>query len=351
MSLPPSLNAASASRQSLAELGERAVLAKLRRYCASAVGDDAFVQTLPADQALVVTTDVLIDGVHFSDRTLPPYALGWRAAAVNLSDLAAMGAEPVGITVAAGLPPTTEWGWLDSVYQGMQACLGDYGGEILGGDLARSAVRSFSITALGRVAPQGAMYRHSAQPGQAIVVTGYHGAARAGLAVLLDEFAAAPLDPALSRAWVAAHQYPTPRFDAIAQLSQLAQADASNPDYRNFNNFAGMDSSDGLANAVMQLCRTSGVGAKIVRSQLPIPPGLSQVVGQTTAEDWTLYGGEDFELVMCLPPQIADDLVTHLGGSSAVIGQTTAPPEIILVENLADSGGEPLSRDREFQHF
>ncbi|MEM9904556.1 MAG: thiamine-phosphate kinase [Cyanobacteria bacterium P01_D01_bin.44] len=332
--------------QSLAELGELAVLARLRAFCASAVGDDAYVQRLPSEKSLVVTTDVLVDGVHFSDRTMPPHALGWRAAAANLSDLAAMGATPLGITVAAALPPDTQWHWLEKVYQGMLACLRQYGGEILGGDLARSAVRSLAITALGTVPPSTAIYRHTAQLEQTIMVTGRHGAARAGLALLLGELDSQSLDADLCQDWIAAHQYPVPRLDAIAQLRVLTQAKGSK-----LAQVAGMDSSDGLANAVMQLCRASGVGAKLVRSKLPMPFGLSQIVGQAQAEDWTLYGGEDFELVMCLPPRMAEALVARLGGSSAVIGQTTAAPEVLLVEDLATGEGTPLDAAREFKHF
>ncbi|MEM9163900.1 MAG: thiamine-phosphate kinase [Cyanobacteria bacterium P01_F01_bin.4] len=331
---------------SLAELGELAVLARLRAFCAPTVGDDAYLQPLPPEMSLVVTTVFLVEGVHFSDRTMPPPAVGWRAVAANLSDLAAMGAVPLGITVAAALPPETRWRWLEKVYQGMQACLRQYGGEILGGDLARSSVRSFAITALGTVAPEAAMYRDTAQPEQAIMVTGRHGAARAGLALLLGELDCQNMDAKLCQDWIAAHQSPVPRFDAIAQLRQLTHTE-----FPNLNNFAGMDSSDGLANAVMQLCRASGVGAKLIRSRLPLPAGLSQAIGQAQAEDWTLYGGEDFELVLCLPIQIAEALVARLGGSSAVIGITTAAPEILLVEDLATSEGEPLSCDREFQHF
>lgn len=331
---------------SLAELGELAVLARLQAFCASAVGDDAYVQQLPSEKSLVVTTDVFVDGVHFSDRTMPPHALGWRAAAANLSDLAAMGATPLGITVAAALPPKTQWHWLEKVYQGIQACLGQYGGEIIGGDLARSAVRSLAITALGTVPTNTAIYRHTAQPEQTIMVTGQHGPARAGLALLLGELGLEGLNAELYQDWITAHQYPVPRFDAIAQLRALTQAEGSE-----LAQVAGMDSSDGLANAVMQLCRASGVGAKLVRSRLPIPSGLSQAVGQAQAEDWTLYGGEDFELVMCLPHWMAEAMVARLGGSSAVIGQTTAAPEVLLVEDLATGEGTPLDAAREFKHF
>ena len=322
-----------ASAPTLADLGELAVLDRLRPYCSAAVGDDAVVQAIAPGHRLVVTTDVLVSDVHFSERTTPPRAVGWRAVAVNLSDLAAMGATPLGVTVGLSLPGTTPWPWLEAVYQGMVDCLAQFGGEIVGGDLCRSSVASLAITALGQVKPEEAIYRSTAQPGQSIVVTGPHGLSRAGLALLQGEVSASDASPALQRQWIKAHQFPRPRFDAIAALRQLQTPDQS---------MAGMDSSDGLANAVVQLCRSSGVGAQL--TSLALPDGLADGVGDEQALDWVLYGGEDFELVLCLPPDLAVALQQHLPGC-AIIGQTTAAPTDICLQ------GQPLTLDRNFQHF
>ncbi|NEQ55823.1 MAG: thiamine-phosphate kinase, partial [Leptolyngbya sp. SIO3F4] len=135
----------------IAELGEHEVLRRLHEFCAAVVGDDGAVQSLPAGEQLVVTTDILVDDVHFCDRTLPPQALGWRAAAVNLSDLAAMGAAPLGLTIGLTLPSNTSWSWLSNLYQGITDCLNQHGGAIIGGDLCRGKHRSLAITALGSV--------------------------------------------------------------------------------------------------------------------------------------------------------------------------------------------------------
>ena len=243
----------------IADLGELEVLKRLRRFCAQGIGDDAAIQSLPDGQQLVVTTDVLVDRVHFSDRTLSPRDLGWRAAAVNLSDLAAMGAEPLGLTIGLTLPPPTHWAWLESVYEGISACLETYGGEVLGGDLCRGPHRSLAITALGAVSAHQALYRHRAQADQSLVSTGIHGASRAGLALLLGELAGAK---DTGQRWIAAHQRPRPRFDAIATLRCLTPTVAA---------VAAMDSSDGLADAVIQICHQSQVGATLIKSQLPTP--------------------------------------------------------------------------------
>ncbi|MEL6248254.1 MAG: thiamine-phosphate kinase [Cyanobacteria bacterium J06627_15] len=315
----------------VADLGELTVLERLRPYCSSQMGDDAAVQSLVAGQQLVVTTDVLVEDVHFSEQTTPADAVGWRAAAVNLSDLAAMGAAPLGLTVGLALPGTTPWDWVAAVYQGMADCLKQYGGEILGGDLVQSSTASIAVTALGQVAPDRAIYRSAAQPGQSIVVTGPHGLSRAGLALLQGQFADA-VAPETQQQWIAAHQFPRPRFDAIATLQTLNQPHRP---------IAGMDSSDGLANAIVQLCQSSQVGANI--PPLTLAPGLAAWVGEARALDWTLYGGEDFELVLSLPPDLATRLLQQLPGC-AIIGQTTQDPAIQLA-------GHPLTLTRSYQHF
>ncbi len=322
----------------IADLGEHEVLKRLRPYCAAVVGDDAAIQPMPAGEQLVVTTDVLVDGVHFSDRTLSPCALGWRAAAVNLSDLAAMGAHPLGLTIGMTLPPNTSWSWVEALYQGIADCLGHYGGEIMGGDLCRGEHRSLAITALGYVSQYQALYRNRALAQQTLVVTGVHGSSRAGLAVLLEEI---EVTGALAQAWVQVHQHPLPRFDAIAILRTQTKT---------MVNIAAMDTSDGLADAVIQICRQSGVGAALLRSQLPMPPGLIDVVGPVTAQHWTLYGGEDFELVLSLPPELANAFIERLPGSQ-MIGQTTEDVAIRLIDDVDQGPDVLLDQNQGYRHF
>lgn len=325
----------------LAELGEHEVLRRLRRFCAATVGDDAALLRLEATQQLVVSTDVLVEAVHFSDRTLSPQDLGWRAAAVNLSDLAAMGASPLGITVGASLPGSTSWAWLEAVYSGLQSCLERYGGAILGGDLTSGAHRCLSITVLGSVAAGQALYRHRAQVGQQLVATGVHGAAQAGLALLLGEISTERPE---AKGWRMAHQRPRPRFDAVSTLRSLY------PRGRITDPVAAMDTSDGLADAVIQICQQSGVGARLLRSQLPVPPGLAAAVGQPQAEQWTLYGGEDFELVMGLPAAVAAVFCQQQPGS-CIVGQIQAGHAVELADDLEGGPSLALDQNRGYRHF
>jgi thiamine-monophosphate kinase len=322
------------------DVGEQGLLKRVQAFCPSTiVGDDAAVLPTEPGKSLVVTSDVLVDGVHFSDRTTPPESVGWRAAAANLSDLAAMGASPLGITVGLGLPGELSVSWVDWLYQGMTDCLKQYGTSIVGGDICRSSVITVSITAFGQVDPNCVIRRSTAQPGDAILVTGYHGSSRAGLELLLNPGAedlpnVSQLSEGDRAALIRAHQYPHPRLDV-------------RPDFP----CSGMDSSDGLADAVLQICRSSGVGATLDRDQIPIHPALRQWVSAEQAMHWALYGGEDFELVLCLPQDSAQELVDRLGEGSAIVGTITSSPEVRVVDSTGRYSDQVLDLEKGFQHF
>lgn len=322
----------------LQDLGEQALLQRLQRFCpATVVGDDGAVLPIKPGHELVVTTDVLVDRVHFSDRTTSGFDVGWRAAAANLSDLAAMGAEPVGLTVGLSLPASTPWAWLEQVYQGLHACTQEHGTAIVGGDVCGGTVATLAITALGQVQPQYTLQRTTAQVGDRVLITGVHGASRAGLELLLNPDVQPEIPPAHSQRWIAAHQQPQPRLDVLPLLRPWQTQRA----------IAAMDSSDGLADAIVQLCRASGMGAKMEVDAIPLPPGLANWVGASQALDWVMYGGEDFELVICLPTEAAIAIQDQLDGT-AIIGEITADPAVMLHNG---SQCQPLTLAHGFQHF
>jgi thiamine-monophosphate kinase len=319
------------------EIGEQGLLKRVQWFCPSAiVGDDAAVLPTESEKSLVVTTDVLVDGVHFSDRTTSPESAGWRAATANLSDLAAMGATPLGITVGLGLPAETSVDWVERLYQGMVDCLQRFETAIVGGDLCRSPVRTVSITAFGQVDPDCVIRRSLAQPGDAILVTGYHGSSCAGLELLLNPESGKGLEESDRAALIKAHQFPIPRLDILPIPT---------------TRIAGMDSSDGLADAVIQICRMSGVGARLDRSAIPIHPALKRWVSAEQAINWALYGGEDFELVLCLPEELAQDWVKELGKGAAIVGEITSDRAVRLIDASGELSGLSLSLDQGFQHF
>jgi thiamine-monophosphate kinase len=284
---------------------------------------------------------MLVDGVHFSDRTTSPFDVGWRSAAANLSDLAAMGASPIGITVALGLHGELTVNWVEALYQGLSDCLKPFQTPILGGDLCRSSVVTVSITAFGKVLPQQTIRRKAARPGDVIVVTGVHGASRGGLELLLHPEKGDRLDTTAKQALIAAHQRPQPRLDVLAPLWEIVGD----------RTVAGMDSSDGLANAIVQICRCSGVGARIERQAIPLSPFLLSLVAPETALEYALYGGEDFELVLCLPPRLAQTLIKKIGPEAAIIGEIVSDRRVEVVDKSGRNPPQTLLLSSGFQHF
>jgi thiamine-monophosphate kinase len=393
------------------DIGEQGLLQILQKFCpAEIVGDDCAVLAINSNQSLAVTTDMLVDGVHFSDRTTSPYDAGWRAAAANLSDLAAMGARPLAVTVALAVTADTAVLWVEEFYRGMTACLEVYHVPIAGGDVVRSPVVTISITALGQVEENRTIRRSNARANWAIVATGFHGASRAGLELLLNPEFGQNLEQGDRTSLILAHQQPKPRLDVLPVVWEILDAaGAMEPplspplvkgekqdlemepplspplakgekpelemeslmkgEKQESNSpspplskggpggvnspfaIAGMDSSDGLADAIIQVCRASGVGAKVDRTKIPIPPSLSEIVSTQKALDWALYGGEDFELVLFLPIDRAKLLVERIGDGAAIVGITTESPDIWLSDSSGICPDVGLKIDRGFQHF
>ncbi len=322
------------------DIGEQGLLKKLQSFCPhDIIGDDGAVLSMDPKQRLVVTTDILVDGVHFSERTTPPESVGWRAVAANLSDLAAMGATPLAITVGLALPGELSVIWVEQMYKGMSQLLAMYDTAIVGGDICRSEVTTVSITAFGEVYPNHIIRRSTAQPGQVIVITGYHGMSRAGLELLLNPHLRGNVEPQMQVRLIDAHQRPLPRLDVLPHLWEIMET----------HQVAGMDSSDGLADAIVQICTMSGVGAQIHLSQVPYISSLSQWVSPEQALDWVLYGGEDFELLLCLSEEVGIKLVKTLGEKARIIGKIVEQKSVILIHE--NQQHQELNLDQGFQHF
>ena len=200
-----------------------------------------------------------------------------------------------------------------------------------------------SITAFGTVKPDFAIKRSVARPGDVIVVTGYHGDSRAGLELLLHPEVGSALTPDQRLSLIQAHQRPQPRLDVLPKLQNLF---TSQP----YIAIAGMDSSDGLADAIVQICRASQVGAHVQRNQIPRSEALQTCVNPEQAVNWALYGGEDFQLVLCLPKLLGEMLVQQLGNTAAIIGEITSSTNVLLIDTES-STVEELSLSRGFQHF
>ncbi|MEO1002076.1 MAG: thiamine-phosphate kinase [Cyanobacteria bacterium J06638_7] len=334
---------------SLAELGEAALIERLAAFApAGQFLDDAAVLSLQG--AVVLNTDVLVEGLHFSDATTSGFDVGWRAAAANLSDLAAMGCRGVhGLSVGLVAPGHTPWPWVEAVYTGLRACLETYGGEVLGGDCSAGLQRLLAVTAVGPLAhtPSGApapIRRAGGRPGDRLVSTGPHGLSRLGLEILQGtpwarSPSAAALDPGLVQRAITAHQRPRPRLDAVKALA------ASRPEGMAWR-VGGTDSSDGLAAAVSALAAASGCQAQLELRWLPLEAAMA---GLPEAVDWCLHGGEDFELVLALDSGWADQLVATLPGSRVigVLAEASAGEALIAWRDAAEDFPAPGG----FTHF
>jgi len=253
-------------------------------------GDDAAVVRTGSGQQ-VLTTDMLIEGVHFELDSISARDLGAKSIVVNVSDLAAMAASPRYALVSIGLTPEVRAAWVVELYSGMREACGEYALTLVGGDTNRAERVVVSVTVVGEVAPGGAVTRSGAQPGDVIVVTGSLGAAAGGLALVRMPASAAAR--ALSAPWgrdlLEALSRPVAR---VGEGQTLAQCGVT----------AMMDLSDGLAKDLSRLCAESGVGARVELTRVPIAEALRQ--GASTlgvdALELAIGGGEDYELLATL---------------------------------------------------
>ena len=250
------------------------------------IGDDAALLQPPRGHEVVVTTDTLIAGRHFPDDT-DPQAIGWKALAVNLSDLAAMGAEPRWFTLALTLR-MADPEWLAGFAAGLGALARESGVALVGGDTTQGAL-SITITAMGTVPAGKAIRRTGAKAGDAICVTGTLG--DAALALRLGQGEAGGRGEAKSADLEnlrARLNRPVPRVAVGAALRGLAHA--------------AIDLSDGLAGDLSHILEGSGVGAEVRAHKLPMSRAFKALSDPDGRAELQVAGGDDYELCVCLPP-------------------------------------------------
>jgi len=260
------------------------------------IGDDAALLKPPPDRILAVTMDTLNVGVHFPPDTAPA-DIGWKALAVNLSDLAAMGAEPVWCTLSLSLPEA-DTAWLDGFLDGFVALAETHGVALVGGDTTRGPL-SIALTMHGWVEPGSALRRDGARAGDDIWATGTLGDAAAALDHWQRGISCPPFFHArLNR--------PLPRVAAGCTLAGLAHA--------------AIDLSDGLAADLARICRGSAVAAEVWLPKLPASPELSALQADAdTRWRWQTSGGDDYELCFTAPPTCRDELQTRLKSTAVAI--------------------------------
>ncbi|MDO9451757.1 MAG: thiamine-phosphate kinase [Stagnimonas sp.] len=288
------------------------------------IGDDAALLTVPSGQELAVTSDTLVAGRHFPHQTRP-FDIGWKALAVNLSDLAAMGAVPRWFTLALTLP-AQDADWLAGFSEGLKALADLHGVALVGGDTTRGSL-SITITAMGLVPTGRAMRRDGAVQGDLICVTGTLGDA----ALALRQLSEASADPSLRRRL----DRPTPRVEAGQILAEWGMA--------------AIDLSDGLAGDLNHILIASQVGAELRAEKLPQSPAFKRAA-PADALALQLHGGDDYELCVCLRGedfQAAQPRLAALGVPLTCIGSISAAPGLRLRQGAEVHAIEP----RGYQHF
>ncbi|MBP2655753.1 MAG: thiL [Firmicutes bacterium] len=298
------------------------------------IGDDAAAYIPSPGKLELLTTDMLVEKVHFDLTTTSPWQLGYKAVAVNLSDIAAMGGRPRHIIVSLGLPADVAVEFVVNLYNGMKEICREFGVNIVGGDTVASPhglVINVAVT--GEVEPTAIVKRSGAKPGDVVVVTGTLGGSACGLELLSrrgweDYDFAWPL--------VMAHLTPRPQVSIGQKLAALGATSAD-------------DISDGLASEANELAKASGVRVRLYAEKIPLAPELeqaAQMLGKR-ALDYALFGGEDYQLVFTIGPE-------RFAGLPQDAGRFTAVGEVTEGEGatLAYQAGKAVKlKPKGYNHF
>lgn len=308
----------------IADLGEFALLAHVTALLQPVeipvgLGDDAAAVSVKAGRLLLATTDTLVEEVHFRRAWAKPWHIGYKAMAVNVSDIAAMGGIPTYALVSLAVPGSLPVSWVEEFYRGLEACAAQWGVRIIGGDTVAAREIAVTITLLGETEEGRVLTRSGGRPGDLLLVTGDLGASAAGL----EELRAPRLQSgAAARAVVRArHLLPVPRVREGRLLSAGAGAGAV------------LDLSDGLAQGVREISRASNVGIELYAERLPIAPATREVAAAHGQDPlfYALYGGEDYELLFSLRPgqvpAVREAILKSCGTPVTVIGCLLPPEE------------------------
>jgi thiamine-monophosphate kinase len=314
----------------LCDVGEKSVVGTLIGRIGPSgdigLGDDAAAVRL-GSRYLVASTDLVTRRTHFP-RPITPFQMGWMAAAVNFSDIAAMGALPLGLLVAMGLPRETELETVEGIADGIGACAEQVSADYLGGDTKEAEDICLVGTSLGIVRTDGILLRSGARPGDLLAVTGELGLAGAGWAEIDEE----DFHPLARKALLE----PFPRTKEGAILSASGYVTSC------------MDTSDGLAMSVHELARRSGVGFTVDRRSLPVHRDTIRIGERLglDAMDWALHSGGDYQLLFTVNPEGETRLRSMLGKGFTVIGEATREGV-----RLDDGERSTFLEDKGFEHF
>ncbi len=335
----------------LKKLGEFGLIERFRSQLSTrsprvkkGIGDDCAVFSTKSDTLQLISTDALVESVHFDLKTISAEQLGRKALAVNISDIAAMGGTPYLAVISLGLPPSTSTKFLDEFYSGLQSVCKTYQIELAGGDTVASPNNLFiNISILGEARKGRVFTRTGARPSDQIFVTGTLADSAMGLQLLLTENAKSA-STKHCRTLIKKHLEPIPR---IKESGMLAKSKLSVTSM--------IDLSDGLVQDLSHLCDANKLGADLHEAKLPFSQALKSICHQKGYDptNWVLQGGEDYELLFTIRQEDvkklnslflkADTPVSHIGEI------TSFPGKIIL--NKTNGRKKSLKPSMGFNHF
>ena len=311
----------------LKEIGEFGFIKKISRGCLirpdniiKAIGDDAAAFMSAPDQLSLITTDLLVERVHFLRKAISGFDLGYKSLAVNLSDIAAMGGTAREAFVSIAIPDDCHLDYLEAIYSGIKDLAAEFEVNVLGGDTTRSKRDLIiNIVVHGSVSKEELLCRDAARPGDVIFSTGFLGDSKAGLYLILNEVDANTKSLA---ALFTAHRVPQPHLREGRFLA------------RHPGVHAAIDTSDGLSSDLAHIAEESRVGARLCAENIPISPNLKDFCARFDFDpiDYALSGGEDYTLLCTIAPeqadQIANDFEKEFKRPLFAIGEITAKKQI-----------------------
>jgi len=302
----------------LRDLGEDGLIQRIRKQFQDygvvlGIGDDTAVLDIPEGHSVLFCSDLLAEDSHFIRGLHPPDSIGYKAVAVNVSDIGAMGGVPMHFVISLAAPGDLELEWVEGFYNGVARACREFNVTLVGGDTSTAKSIFVDVAMVGCVRKGGAVRRSGAKPGDNIYVSGTLGASTRGLSQLRS---GVRNDPAVER-----HLYPQPRHVNGARAGLVAHA--------------MIDVSDGLSTDLGHILAESGVSARIYKDKVPAAPGASD------AE--VLHGGEEYELIVVLPGTMEDALFKRIGE----IIPSKEKHQILLVDGTIESVLEPKG----WQHF
>ena len=336
----------------LSKLGEFNLISRLQsrlKYRSpqviQGIGDDCAVLSLNNGNYQVLTTDALVETIHFNLKTHTPEQLGWKTMAVNISDIAAMGGQPKFAVISIGIPRSFPVDFLDRFYKGLNQASLKYKVALVGGDTVASPKHLFiNLTVLGETWKKKVFVRSGARPGDKIFVTGTLGDSALGLKILESPKKKWKGSEALRKKLVQHHLKPEPSVQVANWLAKSK-----------FKVTSMIDISDGLTQDLGHILKAGKVGGELWESEIPISKPLAKfsLINGLSALEWALGGGEDYELLFTLAPEdvisLGIESITKVDQPVTQIGVITAKKGIRLISKTGRS--KTLQRSMGFNHF